>query len=660
MAEAIRDGLRLEAIAADIAGDGDTALELLGVNAYDIAVLDRDIPGPSGDEIARRIVASGSGMPILMLTAADRLDDKASGFELGADDYLTKPFELRELVLRLRALDRRRAHSRPPVREIAGLRLDPFRREVYRDGRYVALTRKQFAVLEVLVAAEGGVVSAEELLERAWDENADPFTNAVRITVSALRKRLGEPWVIATVAGVGYRIDAAPTPDAEVAKSVDRAPGLSVRLKLTLSYAGFLDGRRRLLLLRRVWVACCATCRLPSCATSRADVISRSGPFVPGHAPTSCAPSRRRRPSCWPSCSSFGLLGGWLLAGRMLAPLTPDHRRHPTGRERIALPPDRAGGPQRRVPRARRHLRHHARAARGARRRAAAVRRQRLPRAAHPAGDHADAARRGPQRPEPRHRASSSTASTPSTPGRSTSPRRCSCSAAPTSGPSPARTVDLSLVAEEAAETLLPLRRAARRHHRDLRRRGAHRRLTRAAAPAGDEPRAQRDRPQPARRRRRLGHHRGSTQRCRAHRREHRREAHAAAGRDARRAVPARHRAHPHRPRGVGLGLAIVESITPGARRSPHRSHPGRKADSASRWSCPPRSPPVARNGTGAQRASRMISASVRSGPGHSSRMSGSPPPRRRLRSTSATTTASSSCPATGMKSGTRSNGSTR
>ena len=210
LAEAIRDGLRLEAIAADIAGDGDRALELLSVNAYDIAVLDRDIPGVSGDKVAESIVASGSGLPILMLTAADRLDDKASGFGLGADDYLTKPFEMRELVLRLRALNRRRAHSRPPVREIAGLRLDPFRREVYRDGRYVALTRKQFAVLEVLVAAEGGVISAEELLERAWDENADPFTNAVRITVSALRKRLGEPWVIATVAGVGYRISAQP------------------------------------------------------------------------------------------------------------------------------------------------------------------------------------------------------------------------------------------------------------------------------------------------------------------------------------------------------------------------------------------------------------------------------------------------------------------
>lgn len=213
LAEAIRDGLRLEAIAADLAGDGDTALELLALNPYDVAVLDRDIPGPSGDEVARSIVDSGSGTPIIMLTAADRLDDKASGFELGADDYLTKPFELKELVLRLRALHRRRAHHRPPVREFAGLRVDPFRREVYRDGRYVAVTRKQFAVLEVLVAAEGGVISAEELLERAWDENADPFTNAVRITVSGLRKRLGEPWLIATVPGVGYRVEPVARPD---------------------------------------------------------------------------------------------------------------------------------------------------------------------------------------------------------------------------------------------------------------------------------------------------------------------------------------------------------------------------------------------------------------------------------------------------------------
>ena len=207
MAQAIRDGLRLEAIAADVAADGQTALELLELNEYDIAILDRDIPVPTGDEIAAHIVKAHDGMPIIMLTAADRLDDKAVGFELGADDYLTKPFELRELVLRLRALDRRRGRTRPPVRTLAGIRLDPFRREVYRDDQYVALTRKQFAVLEVLVDAEGGVVSVEELLTRAWDDNADPFTNAVRITVSALRKRLGEPWVIATVPGVGYRID---------------------------------------------------------------------------------------------------------------------------------------------------------------------------------------------------------------------------------------------------------------------------------------------------------------------------------------------------------------------------------------------------------------------------------------------------------------------
>lgn len=206
LATAIRDGLRLAAISADLAGDGDTALEMLEVTEYDLVVLDRDIPIVHGDEVARRIVDSGRGTPILMLTAADRLDDKASGFELGADDYLTKPFELRELVLRLRALDRRRAHARPPTRELAGLRLDPFRREVFRDDRFVALTRKQFAVLEVLMAAEGGVVSAEDLLERAWDENADPFTNAVRITVSSLRKRLGDPGLIETVAGVGYRI----------------------------------------------------------------------------------------------------------------------------------------------------------------------------------------------------------------------------------------------------------------------------------------------------------------------------------------------------------------------------------------------------------------------------------------------------------------------
>ncbi len=206
LAEALRDGLRLEAIAADIVGDGDTALEYLTVNEYDAVVLDRDIPGTHGDEVARRIIADGLSARILMLTASGLLDEKVRGFEIGADDYVTKPFELRELIARLRALQRRPVDSAPPIQEFAGLRLDPFRREVYRDGRYVALTRKQFAVLEVLLSAKGGVVSAETLLERAWDENADPFTNAVRITISSLRKRLGDPWLIHTVPGVGYRV----------------------------------------------------------------------------------------------------------------------------------------------------------------------------------------------------------------------------------------------------------------------------------------------------------------------------------------------------------------------------------------------------------------------------------------------------------------------
>lgn len=209
LADAVRAALRLEAIAADVAPDGATALELMAVNQYDAVVLDRDVPEVHGDDVAREIVGSGLGTRIIMVTAADRLDDLETGFELGVDDYLTKPFELRELVLRLRAVARRPAVATPPVLEAAGVRLDPFRREVHRGGRYVAVTRKQFAVLEVLMAAGGGVVSAEDLLERAWDENADPFTNAVRITVSTLRKRLGEPGVIHTVPGVGYRFGSA-------------------------------------------------------------------------------------------------------------------------------------------------------------------------------------------------------------------------------------------------------------------------------------------------------------------------------------------------------------------------------------------------------------------------------------------------------------------
>jgi two-component system response regulator VanR len=208
LAEALQAGLRHEAMAADVALDGDEALRLIAENSYDALVLDRDIPGTHGDQVATIVSHQYPATRILMLTAAARLKDKIGGFELGADDYLTKPFALEELVVRLRALARRPAAAVPHQLELADLRLDPYRREVYRDGRYVKLTRKQFAVLELLMRADGGAVSSETLLEKAWDENADPFTSAPRVTISTLRKALGEPDLIVTVAGVGYRLRA--------------------------------------------------------------------------------------------------------------------------------------------------------------------------------------------------------------------------------------------------------------------------------------------------------------------------------------------------------------------------------------------------------------------------------------------------------------------
>jgi two-component system response regulator VanR len=209
LAEAIQAGLRHEAIAADVALDGDTALERLATNDYDVVVLDRDIPGTPGDEVSRIVARDYPAVRVLMLTAATRLKDKVEGFTLGADDYLTKPFAFEELIVRLWALARRPAARAQPILEFADLRLDPFRREVYRAGRYLKLTRKQFAVLELLMRADGGVVSAEALLEKAWDENSDPMTSAPRVTMSTLRKALGEPGLIMTVPGAGYRLDPA-------------------------------------------------------------------------------------------------------------------------------------------------------------------------------------------------------------------------------------------------------------------------------------------------------------------------------------------------------------------------------------------------------------------------------------------------------------------
>lgn len=206
LAEALQQGLRHQSIAADVALDGDTALERIAMNDYDVVVLDRDIPGTHGDEVCAIVSREHPEVRVLMLTAATRLKDKVDGFGLGADDYLTKPFALEELIVRLRALARRPTALSQPVLEFSDLRLDPFRQETYRAGRYVKLTRKQFAVLELLLHANGGVVSAEKLLEKAWDENADPFTSAPRVTMSTLRKALGKPEIITTVAGVGYRL----------------------------------------------------------------------------------------------------------------------------------------------------------------------------------------------------------------------------------------------------------------------------------------------------------------------------------------------------------------------------------------------------------------------------------------------------------------------
>jgi two-component system response regulator VanR len=213
LAEAIQAGLRHDAIAADIALDGNAALERIAANDYDIIVLDRDIPGISGDDICRIVTRDHPRLRILMLTAATRVKDKVGGFELGADDYLTKPFAFEELIVRLRALARRPTSAVPTILEFADVRLDPFRHEVYRNGRYLKLSRKQFAVLELLMRAGGDVISAETLLEKAWDENADPFTTAPRVTISTLRKTLGEPDVIATVPGVGYQLRMPDTSD---------------------------------------------------------------------------------------------------------------------------------------------------------------------------------------------------------------------------------------------------------------------------------------------------------------------------------------------------------------------------------------------------------------------------------------------------------------
>jgi DNA-binding response OmpR family regulator len=209
LADAIARGLRREGMAVDVALDGDEGHEKATVTRYDVVVLDRDLPGMSGDELCREIVASGALTRVIMLTASGSVADRVEGLSLGADDYLAKPFAFDELVARVRALARRSTPVTPPVLRAGDVELDPARRTVTRAGTQVELTRKEFGVLEVLLAASGSVVSSEELLERVWDEHADPFTTTVRVTVMTLRKKLGDPGIIDTVVGSGYRVPAA-------------------------------------------------------------------------------------------------------------------------------------------------------------------------------------------------------------------------------------------------------------------------------------------------------------------------------------------------------------------------------------------------------------------------------------------------------------------
>src|SRR6266511_4171880 len=206
LADTITAGLRSRAIAVDVAYDGDAALERLAVNDYDVIVLDRDLPVVSGDDVCRTLVESGAETRILMLTAATAVKERVAGLGLGADDYLTKPFAFAELTARIQALGRRARPAAPPVLERYGVRLDQHRRTVTRDGQPMGLSRKEYAVLAELLRADGGVVSAEQLLEKAWDEHADPFTGVVRFTIMMMRRKLGQPPVIETVPGVGYCI----------------------------------------------------------------------------------------------------------------------------------------------------------------------------------------------------------------------------------------------------------------------------------------------------------------------------------------------------------------------------------------------------------------------------------------------------------------------
>jgi DNA-binding response OmpR family regulator len=206
LAEVLVEGLRDQGMAVDAAHDGIEAAAKLDLNSYDVVVLDRDLPGIHGDSLCQMITDQHDRAMVLMLTAAGAPGDRVTGLGLGADDYLGKPFHFPELVLRIRALARRQPAARARILRAAGLELDPIRRTVLRDGRPVDLSVKEFGVLEALLLAAPAYLRAEDLLEQVWDEQADPFTNTVTVTIGRLRRKLGDPPVIVTTPGIGYRI----------------------------------------------------------------------------------------------------------------------------------------------------------------------------------------------------------------------------------------------------------------------------------------------------------------------------------------------------------------------------------------------------------------------------------------------------------------------
>ncbi len=210
LADVLVEGLRDQGMAVDAAHDGLEAAAKLDLAPYDVVVLDRDLPGLHGDTLCQMITEREDRVMVLMLTAAGAPGDRVSGLGLGADDYLAKPFHFPELVLRVRALARRRPWARARTLRAAGIELDPVRRTVVRDGRHLDLSVKEFGVLEALLRAGPAFLSAEDLLEQVWDENADPFTNTVTVTVGRLRRKLGDPPVITTTPGVGYRVTGPP------------------------------------------------------------------------------------------------------------------------------------------------------------------------------------------------------------------------------------------------------------------------------------------------------------------------------------------------------------------------------------------------------------------------------------------------------------------